>query len=93
MPIGIYEQDPVPFTNHRISLKKGDSIYLFSDGYVDQLGGPHRKTFRVVNFRKLLLDIQDNSMDKQKAILVDRMAEWQGMVEQIDDILVMGIRI
>ena len=93
MPIGIYEQDPVPFTNHRITLKKGDSIYLFSDGYVDQLGGPHRKTFRVVNFRKLLVDIQDQSMEKQKAILIDRMAEWQGMVEQIDDILVMGIRI
>jgi serine phosphatase RsbU (regulator of sigma subunit) len=93
MPIGIYEQDPVPFTSHRIKLKKRDSIYLFSDGYVDQLGGPHRKTFRVVNFRKLLLDIQDHSMEKQKAILIDRMAGWQGMVEQIDDILVMGIRI
>jgi len=93
MPIGIYEQDPVPFTSHRITLKKGDSIYLFSDGYVDQLGGPHRKTFRVVNFRKLLLDIQGDSMEKQKAILMDRMAGWQGMVEQIDDILVMGIRI
>ena len=93
MPIGIYEQDPVPFTNHRITLKKGDSIYLFSDGYVDQLGGPHRTTLRVVNFRKLLVDIQDQSMEKQKAILIDRMAEWQGMVEQIDDILVMGIRI
>jgi serine phosphatase RsbU (regulator of sigma subunit) len=93
MPIGIYEQDPVPFTNHRITLKKGDSIYLFSDGYVDQLGGPHRKTFRVVNFRKLLVDIQGQSMEKQKAILIDRMAAWQGMVEQIDDILVMGIRI
>ena len=93
MPIGIYEQDPLPFTSHRITLQDGDSVYLFSDGYVDQLGGPHRKTFRVVNFRKLLLDIQRHPMEKQKAILIDRMASWQGSVEQIDDILVLGIRI
>jgi len=93
MPIGIYEQDPVPFTNHTIKLKKGDSIYLFSDGYVDQLGGPHRKTFRAINFRKLLLEIQDEPMEKQEAILVEKMALWQGKVEQIDDVLVLGIRI
>jgi serine phosphatase RsbU (regulator of sigma subunit) len=93
MPIGIYEQEPVPFTNHSIKLKKGDSIYLFSDGYVDQLGGPKRKTFRAINFRKLLLDIQDQPMERQKAILSENMASWQGDVEQIDDVLVMGFRI
>jgi serine phosphatase RsbU (regulator of sigma subunit) len=93
MPIGIYEQDPVPFSTQRIKLKKGDSIYLFSDGYVDQLGGTHRKTFRAINFRKLLLEIQDQPMEKQKTILVEKMALWQGKVEQIDDILVLGIKI
>jgi serine phosphatase RsbU (regulator of sigma subunit) len=93
MPIGIYEQEPVPFTNHSIKLKKGDSIYLFSDGYVDQLGGPKRKTFRAINFRKLLLDIQDQPMERQKVILSENMARWQGKVEQIDDVLVMGFRI
>ena len=93
MPIGIYEQDPLPFKKHNIKLKKGDSIYLFSDGYVDQLGGPLRKTFRAINFRKLLLEIQDQPMEKQKAILLENMALWQGEVEQIDDVLVMGIRI
>ncbi len=93
MPIGIYEQDPVPFTRQSIKLKKGDSIYLFSDGYVDQLGGPLRKTFRAINFRKLLLEIQDQPMEKQKTILMEKMALWQGKVEQIDDILVMGIKI
>jgi serine phosphatase RsbU (regulator of sigma subunit) len=93
MPIGIYEQDPVPFKKHTIKLKKGDSIYLFSDGYVDQLGGPLRKTFRAINFRKLLLEVQDQPMEKQKAILLENMALWQGEVEQIDDVLVMGIRI
>ncbi|MCK5067040.1 MAG: SpoIIE family protein phosphatase [Bacteroidales bacterium] len=93
MPIGIYEQEPVPFTNHTLELKKEDSIYLFSDGYVDQLGGPLRKTFRVKKFRKLLIGIQDQSMDAQKQILLTNLDEWQGEVEQIDDILVMGIRI
>ena len=93
MPIGIYEQEPLAFTNHSIKLKKGDSIYLFSDGYVDQLGGPKRKTFRAINFRKLLLDIQDQPMERQKAILLENMARWQGEVEQIDDVLVMGFSI
>lgn len=93
MPIGIYEQEVLAFTNHTIQLQKGDSFYLFSDGYVDQLGGAKRKTFRAVNFRKLLLKIQDQPMERQKAILVEKMAHWQGEVEQIDDVLVMGFRI
>jgi serine phosphatase RsbU (regulator of sigma subunit) len=93
MPIGIYEQDPVSFKKHTIKLEKGDSIYMFSDGYVDQLGGPRRKTFRAINFRKLLLEIQDQPMERQKAILLENMARWQGEVEQIDDVLVMGFRI
>jgi len=93
MPIGIYEQVPLPFKKHTIKLKKGDSIYLFSDGYVDQLGGPLRKTFRAINFRKLLLEIQDQPMEKQLMILTENMSKWQGEVEQIDDVLVMGFRI
>ena len=93
MPIGIYEQQNLPFTNHSIRLKKGDSLYLFSDGYVDQLGGPQRKTFRAINFRNLLLEIQDRPMEKQKTILLEKLALWQGELEQIDDVLVMGIKI
>ncbi|MEN8228047.1 MAG: SpoIIE family protein phosphatase [Bacteroidota bacterium] len=93
MPIGIYDQEPVPFTNHKIQLERGDSIYLFSDGYVDQLGGPSRKTFRSKHFRQLLLDIQDHPMEEQKDILVENLESWSGDVEQIDDILVIGIKI
>ena len=93
MPIGIYEQETVPFTLHALELKKGDAIYLFSDGYVDQLGGPLRKTFRVKKFRKLLVGIQDQAMEAQKQILLKNLEDWQGDVEQIDDILVIGIRI
>jgi serine phosphatase RsbU (regulator of sigma subunit) len=93
MPIGIYDYEVRPFTNHTLKLKKNDSIYLFSDGYVDQLGGPLRKTFRSRKFRKLLLDIRENPMSDQKRILTDTLESWQGDVEQIDDILVMGIRV
>ncbi|MFO7933833.1 MAG: SpoIIE family protein phosphatase [Bacteroidales bacterium] len=92
MPIGIYEQEALPFTNHEIPFRKNDSLYLFSDGYVDQLGGPDRKTFRSRYFRKLLLEIQDRPMEVQKKILIERLEAWQGDVEQIDDILVMGLR-
>jgi serine phosphatase RsbU (regulator of sigma subunit) len=74
-------------------LQKNDSIYLFSDGYVDQLGGPLRKTFRARKFRKLLLDIHEKPMSDQKTILTETLDAWQGDVEQIDDILVLGIRI
>ena len=92
-PIGLYEQEPSPFNNHQISLQKNDTIYLFSDGYVDQLGGPRRKTFRSVHFRELLLEIQDRSLEDQKQILLETHESWRGDVDQIDDILVVGIRI
>jgi serine phosphatase RsbU (regulator of sigma subunit) len=93
MPIGIYEQDPLPFSNLQTALQKGDRVYLFSDGYVDQLGGDSRKTFRSRRFRQLLLEIQEESMEKQKSILAGRLKEWRGEVEQIDDILVIGMKI
>lgn len=92
MPIGIYDQEMAPFKNNIIPLKKNDTIYLFSDGYVDQMGGPNRKTFKSYRFRKLLLEIQDQSMEKQKSTLLERMESWKGAVEQIDDILVLGFK-
>jgi len=93
MPIGIYEQETIPFTNHEIPFQKNDTLYLFSDGYVDQLGGPKRKTFRSKYFRKLLLEIHHHPMDVQKKILMEKLEAWQGDVEQIDDILVMGVKL
>ncbi|MFH0758259.1 MAG: SpoIIE family protein phosphatase [Bacteroidota bacterium] len=93
MPIGIYQQEADPFTNHSLKLKKDDTIYLFSDGYADQLGGGRRKTFRSVHFRELLLQIQDKTMDQQKKILLENHESWRGEVEQVDDILVVGIRL
>lgn len=93
MPIGIYEQDPLPFSEQELALETGDALYLFSDGYVDQLGGGSRKTFRSHRFRRLLLEIQDEPMEKQKRILTEKLRKWRGNVDQIDDILVIGVKI
>lgn len=93
MPIGIYEQDPLPFTNHELELERGDILYLFSDGYVDQLGGSSRKTFRIRQFREFLLEIRKYNMAEQQKLLVEKLDAWRGKVEQIDDILVVGLKV
>ncbi len=93
MPIGIYDHNVLPYTSQTVKIKKNDALYLFSDGYVDQLGGPSRKTFRSRKFRELLIEIQQEPMENQKRILDKSLARWQGDVEQIDDIVVIGIRL
>jgi len=92
MPIGIYEDEELSFTNTEIIFNKGDILYLFSDGYVDQIGGVNRKTLKSENFKKLLIGINKLSMDKQKEALEKKFMEWKGDLEQIDDILVLGIK-
>jgi serine phosphatase RsbU (regulator of sigma subunit) len=93
MPIGIYGDTVQSFTKNDISILAGDSIYLFTDGYVDQMGGPDRKTFRVKYFRELLFKIQEKSMDEQANILAQKIKEWRGDINQTDDILVLGMKI
>lgn len=68
-------------------------IYIFSDGYVDQFGGPNGKKFMANRFRNLLLEISDRPVDEQKKILDNQLINWQGVHEQVDDILVMGVKI
>jgi len=93
-PIGTYIGDGLkPFVNHEIELQKGDLIYIFSDGYADQFGGPQGKKFKYKSFQKLLLDNCNLSMDQQCSILDNSIEEWRGDLEQVDDILVIGIRI
>ena len=81
------------FTNHLIKLEKGDSVYLFTDGYADQFGGPNGKKFKYKKFQELLIEMQDNTMEEQKHILNYHHELWRGTLEQVDDILVIGIRI
>ena len=93
MPIGIHKEKKDPFTNRIINVEVGDALYMFSDGYVDQFGGPKQKKFMTKNFKDLLLEINHKPMGEQKEILEKTLYDWMGEVEQIDDILVMGLRI
>ena len=93
MPIGISDKFHIPFSSHLIKLEKGDTFYMFSDGYVDQFGGPKGKNFMSKAFKKLLLEIQNESMSEQEKILNDTLCSWKGNNEQIDDILVVGFTI
>ena len=91
-PIGQFENDK-PFTTHQIKLNQGDTIYLFSDGYVDQFGGEKGKKFKSLNFRRLLLSLQELDMQAQKEQIDRVFEEWRGTEEQIDDVCVIGVRI
>ena len=93
MPIGIHIRQDTPFTNHDFDIENGDHIYVFSDGYVDQFGGPNRKKFLVKRFKELLMTLQDKTMKEQKALLENTIDEWIGPYDQIDDILVFGAKI
>jgi len=91
MPIGISEKEQ-DFTVTEFVPGKNNCLYLFSDGYVDQFGGPMGKKFMSRNFKKLLLSIQDLDMEEQKNKLDSTLTEWMGSINQIDDILVIGVK-
>ena len=91
MPIAIYEKMD-SFTNHSIEINRGDTVYLFSDGYADQFGGPKGKKFMYKPFKELLISIADKPLQSQKTILQKTILEWKGHLEQIDDITILGIR-
>ncbi len=93
IPIGYSLKDDIFFTRHTISIKEGDILYLFSDGYYDQFGGENRKKFMAKRFRHLLLDIYKNPMDKQKEWLDRTLNDWIADNDQVDDITVLGIKI
>jgi len=93
MPIGIYENITRPFTRHIIPISSGDAIYMFSDGYCDQFGGPELKKFKKKNLTKLLLEMHSLSMTEQKQRLNRTLDQWQGDLPQVDDILMLGIKI
>ncbi|MFN0032097.1 MAG: SpoIIE family protein phosphatase [Flavobacteriales bacterium] len=91
--IGTYINGEREFTNKTFDLKKGDTIYLFSDGYADQFGGPKGKKFMRRKFRDLLLSVSSLPMDEQQRVLNETIDAWRGPIEQIDDVLVIGIRV
>ncbi len=93
IPIGGFELNaPKAFTDHHIQLQEGDVIYIFSDGYADQFGGPKGKKFLYRRFRELLASISTEPLEAQKRALQDAFTHWKGAHEQVDDILVIGMR-
>jgi len=93
MPISIHPKDDKTFIFHEIQLEPGDTFYIFSDGYISQFGGTRRETYKTKRFQELLLSIQDKSMQNQRQILNDTIVEWQGNNQQVDDMLVIGIKV
>lgn len=87
------EQTCEAFTHHEIALKKGDCIYIFSDGYADQFGGEKGKKFKHRQLKEFLVSIAAQPMHQQKIALDNKLATWKGALEQVDDILVFGVRI
>ncbi|MEN8123465.1 MAG: SpoIIE family protein phosphatase, partial [Bacteroidota bacterium] len=76
-----------------VNINKGDLLYLFSDGYADQFGGKKQKKFLTINFRKLLVSVADKPVEMQKDELDKTMMEWQGEMDQVDDMMVIGIKL
>jgi serine phosphatase RsbU (regulator of sigma subunit) len=93
MPLGYHHGKDRAFTHHDIKLEIGDTFYIFSDGFIDQKGGPEQKKFMSKKFKKLLLEIHDEPMFDQKNKLEKALKEWMGDQPQIDDILVVGVRV
>ncbi len=82
-----------PFTEHNIKLEKGDTLYTLTDGYPDQFGGEKGKKFMYKQFKNFLLSIQNVDMEKQKELIQQKFNSWKGGLEQIDDVLVIGVKI
>ncbi|CAN5750365.1 hypothetical protein BH11BAC7_BH11BAC7_26000 [soil metagenome] len=91
-PIGKFDYGK-PFTNHEVEVEKGDCVYIFTDGYADQFGGPLGKKFRYKTLKNLLLQIYQLPMSEQRTILDETFVNWKGELSQIDDVCVIGIRV
>jgi serine phosphatase RsbU (regulator of sigma subunit) len=91
-PIGQVD-NPVPFETHRIQLQKNDIIYLFTDGYADQFGGPKGKKFKYKQLKELLVSNSNKTMKEQCEILRSAFENWKGNLEQVDDVCVIGVRV
>ena len=93
MPVGKYIEDAQPFNLQTINLQKGDIIYTFTDGYADQFGGPNGKKFKYKQLEELLLSNYHLPMKEQQFILEKTINAWKGYLEQVDDILVIGVKV
>jgi serine phosphatase RsbU (regulator of sigma subunit) len=91
--VGGFTADDQPFTNNVFKFEKGDLLYIFSDGYADQFGGDKHKKMMTKRFKEVLLSIRGMKMQDQKEFLAKNFDDWKGENEQVDDILVIGIKL
>lgn len=98
-PIGVYEKQE-NFTNHIIDIQWGDNLYMFSDGFADQFGGPDQETrekggkkYKSKPFKKFLLSIHDTPIKLQEEKIQHEFDNWKGNLDQVDDVCIIGIRI
>lgn len=93
MPIGIYYGQKETFTNYEIQTRKGDTLYVFSDGLIDQFGGSEGSKYKKSNLKKLLSEIYNLPMAEQRTVIENVFEEWKGNHDQVDDITMIGVRI
>lgn len=94
IPIGVHLKEKASFTNHTVEVNKGDMLYVFSDGYIDQFGGESGDKFKKKRFKDLLLRVVDLPLSEQKVELEKELAIWMGdRYSQIDDITVVGVKV
>lgn len=91
-PIGLVD-NPAPFVTEEFNLTRGDTLYIFSDGFSDQFGGEGDKKFKPAQLRDLLISLNHQSMNDQKILLERAFLKWKGTSEQVDDVCIMGVRI
>lgn len=90
-PIG-YHENSQPFKNHKVTFDQGDQIFMFSDGYQDQFGGPSGKKYKAKNMKNFFLDIQNLDMDEKKAKINQNFVDWKGDIDQIDDVCIVNVK-
>ncbi len=93
MPVGIHSAGSTLFSAHNLKLNRGDALYMFSDGFPDQFGGENRKKYGSSRLKKLLTELQQSIMHDQKTIIMKEFEDWKGDHEQIDDVLMIGIKL
>lgn len=91
-PIGYYSKE-VNFTSHKIKLQPNDSVYMFSDGFIDQLSGENYKKYLAKRFKTLLVEINDLDLDKRRKKLLEEFHGWKGNFQQVDDVMILCIKI
>jgi len=93
MPIGVHARDKEAFSNHKVDLQAGDQLYIFTDGFADQFGGPKGKKMNYKRFKNLILEQENHEFPQQRENMLHAFNEWKGEQEQLDDVLMIGVKV